>query len=562
MSISANRSRIFEVCTVAALTLIGLAIRLWAARTAPGLWYDEAIYALDSLDVARKPGYWPIFFETFGHMREPMFMYIHAIPLRLFGPSVLLVRSVDAIIGAATIPIVHLLAREFFFGTPLSREASQPANPIHPSSFILLPFPFILLPTTLFTFLFWHIHFSGLMFRTILSPLFCALTLLFFLRLLRTASRRDAILCGAALGLGAYTYLSFRLMPFILAVPMIAALIGSIPQSRPAMLRNFATLIGVALIIFAPLGIDFVRHPDHFSGRGEEVNLFERPDWPSLLAQQARDVGLMPLLRGDHEPKHNVPGLPQFSQVLQPARTRVAELWGVENDTGRAQNREAMDPHGTGSPVFDSLNGILFYLGFFILAIRSWRDARSLTIISTLLIGSLASVLSFGAPNMLRLLFITPAVVIALAAGYELILRQFAPPRFPRFISCILLAVGLCAFIWREIRLTRIWPTHPMVIAHFNEELVDVADYLHAQPDKLPVLLPFDSQPTITFLADGYRFNLPDDQLGDRWWEFRTVSPPFPPLTPKGVPIPEGRTHRVMHPQGIIMGDLVEVGRP
>ncbi|MEO8377942.1 MAG: glycosyltransferase family 39 protein, partial [Candidatus Sumerlaeota bacterium] len=183
-----KRVQLFEVLTVLALTIVGCAYRVWCASRAPGLWYDEAIYGLDSLHVARKHGYWPIFFSTEGHMREPLFMYLQAITLSFVKPSAFAIRATSAVIGALTIPVVWATAREY-------RGAI-----------------FGIFAAFLFTFLRWHVHFSALAFRTITSPLFCALVVWFALRFARTRGLKDAILLGVFLGGGMYTYLAFRLM--------------------------------------------------------------------------------------------------------------------------------------------------------------------------------------------------------------------------------------------------------------------------------------------------------------------------------------------------------------
>ncbi len=531
----------WEWALLAVLLTVGGALRVWAASRAPGLWYDEAIYGLDSLDVLRKPGYWPVFFATEGHMREPMWMYIQAVMLAITGPSAFAIRLTSAIVGTVTIPVVWLLAREY-------------RGPL-----------FAALAAFLFTFMRWHLHFSGLAFRTILSPLFCALVLLFFLRMLRTRSQRDAAITGLFLGLGLYTYLAFRLMPFILLVPM-AGMLWRESERRGHLLRLYGVLVAVSLVVFLPLGIDYLRHPDHFTGRSDEVSVFDRPDAASLLLKQARDVALMPLLRGDHVGKHNLPGPPRFYQWIEMDPKKVTDLW----DLDRPIYGKPLDPHGTGVPVFGIAGGLLFYVGLGCILFVRRREPSTWLLVSALVIGSMASVLSYGAPNMLRLIFLTPVVIIILTGGVfsagEILHRRV--PSVGRGALCALLGVFLLLHVYTELRRLSIWPTHPMVIREFNRELADVAEYLAKQPDRLPVLLPAAfindeglAPATMRFIADGYTFNPPGDQLGDHWWEFRPVSP-FPQLKSVGERLPGGRSTEIFHPLGVFMGNLVEVERP
>lgn len=524
----------WEWVLLALCVVVGLALRVGAAARAPGLWYDEAIYGLDAIDVWRKPGYWPVFFDRENHMREPLYMYFLAAGLWANGVSVFTIRGVSALIGTATIPVFWLLAREWR-GRLFAAAA-----------------------VVFFVVFRWHLHFSGLAFRTITSPLLAATTMYFLLRLLRTGARRDALLCGLSLGIGAYTYLSFRLFPFIVAVPMAAALWQAWQQGREAAwqwLLRCAEVVAVAGLVFVPLGLDFLRHPDHFRGRAGEVNFLHQEGAAVQLLRQTRDVFLMPAFRGDHVGKHNLPGPPQFLQSFPPAPERVLERWREERLEAKAAGRPVHDPHGTGMPVFGLSLGLLFYVGFALLLRGAWKDPADVAVASWLVVGSLASILSFGAPNMLRLLYLSPAMLLVALLPLTLLLQGPVRRWLPLVAGLFLLHAAT------DLRRLWLWPTHPMVPPEFNAELAEVGTYLARQPDRLPVLLPFEEQPTLTFIADGTRFNPPVEELGERWWELRTV-PPFPELQARGEPFTGCRTQEIMHPQGLLFGTLVEVQAP
>lgn len=541
----------FELMALAIIMALGAALRVVFMLRAPGFFYDEAIYALDGLSILRKPG-WPIFFDTLNHMREPLYIYLLALTQWICGPSVLVARGTATLVGIATIPVVWALAREW-------------RGPV-----------FALFAAFLFATLRWHVHFSGLCFRTITSPLFASLVALFFFRLYRTRSLPDAIALGLSLGVGAYSYLSFRLFPFIMLPPMLLACIGrGLRIDKPLALR-FSQAVAVAGLVFLPLGIHFIRHPDHFTGRSDEVSIFSQP---ALIASQARDVALMPLLRGDHVGKHNVPGPPRFAQLGRTSPEETVELWSLERDTARLSGAQPMDPHGTGLPVFFPLTGLLFYAGLALLLWRSLHDPRELMMTSWLVIGSLASILSYGAPNLLRLLYLAPLAALILAEGFRLVALGFErlahrigdasePPRAATWISQ-LLTVGvlgpvLMLQLLSDLQAARDWPTHPMVVSEFNVDLADLGEFLHAQPDRLPVRMPavLAEHPTLMYVADGYAFNPATDKLSGHWWEFEPqLGMETPPLIPS-VDTPRGRRFTMRLPNGIVVGDLVEKSSP
>ena len=527
-------------------TALGGALRLWFLPKVPGLWYDEAINGLDALRILREPGL-PIFFDTFGHMREPMYMYLETLGVLAGGTTAIAIRAVSTAIGILTIPVVWLCAREL-----LGRNVAAVA-------------------VVCFALMRWHIHFSALAFRTILAPLFACLVILFLARMLRRKSMPDAALCGAFLGLGAYTYLAFRLMPLIVLPPLLLGLLqAQRHEGRRAaigLLKRSGVLVGTAFLVFAPLGVNYIVNPEHFRGRGDEVTLVQHEQPVRLLLRQARDVALMPLVRGDHVEKHNIPGPPRFLQTFEAGELETLSLWRQEREAAAREQRPPHDPHGTGLPVFGIVTGLLFYGGLVVLVVRGrLYPVASLAIISWLVLGSLASILSFGAPNMLRLLILTPATAMVIGLAVVEVTRH-AAARWKAWKGTpapVYLLVAIPAALLLDQarvdvgRLAR-WEEHPMVPAGFNVEWAEMGDFLRGQPDRLPVRMPMDPHPTLVYLADGYTFTTgPPPEDAESWWELRTEAP-FPVLAPAGHARPDSRRLELWVPAGIRMGELVEV---
>src|SRR5690606_38274977 len=162
---------------------------------------------------------------TYGHMREPMFMYLLAPVFGIFGATVETARGTSALIGTLTIGAVWLAARE----TLGPRKA--------------------ILAAALCVVVRWHVHFSSLCFRTPLTPLFMALLLWSAARFVRKPATGTAVLCGAILGAGAYTYLAWRLVPVMI---VLSALLGSwrsdlVRCFLRAQWRGIAMMAGVSL---------------------------------------------------------------------------------------------------------------------------------------------------------------------------------------------------------------------------------------------------------------------------------------------------------------------------
>lgn len=498
---------------LAAIVALGTYFRIGIARAAPGFWYDEAIYALDGLRVLREPG-WPVFFDTYGHMREPLFIYMLAGTFGVFGPSVEAARLTATGVGALTLLAMFGMARELYRSNGWA-----------------------LVATAILGALAWHARFSGLCFRTITAPLFAALAFWALLRAARLARPRDAVLAGAILGAGAYTYLSWRLVPVMLIAWGAWAMWRMRREALAPWLRLAAWGAGAALLVAAPLLVHFARHPDHFRGRTDEVTLsgHGRPAW-QVVATQARDVALMPLLRGDHVGKHNLPGRMEFVQT---------RLWPTTDHDSMRGFLALPDPHGHGLPLFDPLTGVLFYVGLGVVAVRAWRWSLAHGgMLAWLLVGSLASVLSYGAPNMLRLTLVIPVTVLVLVEGVRIIephLRRSLSVHVLRLAGWVVIYAWLAYAYWWQGYSNIWWTTNPLVAREFNPELRELAFIMRAYGirEDVPIVVPeiIADAPTLRFAADGFSIvsDATEADLGESWLELHTV-PPVPPIRSKGVP--------------------------
>jgi hypothetical protein len=179
--------------------------------------------------------------------------------------------------------------------------------------------------------------------------------------------------------------------------------------------RELLAIPAAAIIVFVPMAVDFAKHPNHFMGRAAEVNIPGHALQKTLfMTRQTVDVGLNYGLRGDPMERHNMLGDPTRLQIFWWRVPGIEELarWADKRTAGTAP-----ELHGAGLPVFDIITAIFFYLGVFVCAHRAGRGGwRELALLLWMAIGSLASILSYGAPNLLRMTILIPAVV-AISGG-------------------------------------------------------------------------------------------------------------------------------------------------
>jgi hypothetical protein len=287
-----------------------------------GIYHDPAYNGLDAIDVLQ--GHFPLFFPA-NNGREPLFIYLQAGSVALFGTTVFALRIVSAFLGVLTVAVVYAWARTWF-GTLAG-----------------------LLTTALLAGSLWHVVISRFGLRVVTLPLLATLTLFLLRRALRTRSVPYACLAGLLGGIALYAHLAARLLPLLVALIVLAECV----LHGKFLLRNFGLLAiaaAVWIVTFAPLATYFVTHPDVFLGRVDEVSLLSAKTdnlghqftgtldrWRAIGIAAAHVAG-MELYKGDGNGRHNVPDRPVFDPLtgalfLIGVGFAVFRLWG---NRGRA----------------------------------------------------------------------------------------------------------------------------------------------------------------------------------------------------------------------------------
>jgi 4-amino-4-deoxy-L-arabinose transferase-like glycosyltransferase len=188
------------------LILLAFGLRIWRLDILPpGLYFDEAFDGWDARRIAFE-GYHPVYFAA-NNGREPLFIYLLALSVRLFGPTAYAVRLVSALAGTLTVPAVYVAARAI-----LRPIADQLHDRTHSPLVAALP---ALVAAAAIAVSYWHLSLSRLAFRVVLLPFLSALAMAWFWRAWHGRRRRDYVWSGALFALAFLAYISARFLPLV-----------------------------------------------------------------------------------------------------------------------------------------------------------------------------------------------------------------------------------------------------------------------------------------------------------------------------------------------------------
>lgn len=455
---------------MALVLLVGAALRLFALdRVPPGLSHDEAYNGITALEVWLL-GRRDIFFDIYNGI-EPLIVYWQAFYLRLFGIRPVAMRLVNVTAGLLTIPLTYALAHRLLAHLG-SRSARWGA----------------LLAALGISLSFWAVFVSRLALRAVTLPLLELPALYCLWRGLtgqgvqeggRLSARLDArqrarsltylALGGAWLGAAMYTYLSSRFLPF---VPLLFfaywLLRGQVRREHWLGMVLFSATWG---LVFAPLGLYYLKHPHLFGMRaGQVLNL------PLALAGNPR-----PLL------------------------TDTLRTLGMFSLVGADTSRYGL----AGRSLFDPVGAILFHIGLLVSVVRLRRPARQSAPYAFLLVWWLVMLvpdfITGESPHFLRTIGALPPTYIFWALGI-LSVGTWLARRIPAVLQRLALAVlvlYLLASGWFTVRdYFGRWAADSQARAIYGADFTEVARYLATADLEGPVAL------SAAYYRDWDRFRL------------------------------------------------------
>ena len=434
------------------------------SATPPGLYPDEAMNGNNALE-ALQTGQWKIFYPE-NNGREGLFMNVQALLLAAIGqnePWVL--RLPSATFGVLTVCGFFLLLYELALVSKIERR------------FGLAAFGAFFMATS-----FWHINFSRIGFRAIMAPFFIVWAIYFILLAFRKRWFRAAFLAGAALGLGMYSYIAYRVMPLLLLL-----FIRPFRHKREFWHIAFG-VAAVAFIVFLPIGLYFISHPADFMGRTSQVSVFSSPTPASDLLKNIGLTLAMFNFRGDGNWRHNIAGAPEV-------------FWPV---------------------------GVFLLVGL-IIAIRS-RTLFDWMMLFWLFLAFLPVVISNeGIPHALRSILMIPPV-FGLAARGAVWLYEFLDHRIRsrELLRGLIIVSAILLFLEAYNAYFVVWAKNQNVRNAFAANYVDIGREINSLPVNSPKYvvvrsggvdvrgIPMPAQ-TVMFITDSF---LPEDRMAKNIFYF------------------------------------------
>jgi len=366
---------------------VALALVILTLLAATARFYELAelpagIYrdeAYEGLDaLAVLDGRLALFF-TANNGREPLFVYLLTPLVWLFGRSAFALRLLPAIAGTLLVPATYVLGREM-----LGRDEG-------------------LVAAVLAAFSVWTMNLSRLAMRVSLLPLMTALALVCLTRGLRLRRWPWMAGCGLLMALGFNTYLAARFS--LLAVGMFG-LYSLWCQRRAFWWRGWLALTAALVVCAAPLAAYYIIHPEDFFVRSGQVSILNmavnQGNLPYALARSVWRTMLGFVYRGDFIPRHNIPLRPFLEPVIALSFAGGLLLLGR-----RARTSE---------------NAVLIWLWLALLC--------------------LPTILTEGAPHMLRAAGILPVLFLPAATGLAWFTQHMRPVRCA-WLGAALVAVTL-----------------------------------------------------------------------------------------------------------------------
>ena len=422
-------SRRWEWVVITLILLLAAVLRFWALCEAPpGLCHDEVANWLIARDILA--GHHAIYFTAaYGH--EPLYQYVQAATVALFGDNWLGLRYPSVAFGLLGIAAIYVLARRLF------------------------DVPVALLTAAWLAFSFWPLFHARVGLRAIALPFTAALAAYFLPNVehgfqdINGSGVVNWLLAGLFLGLSLYTYMAARVLPFILAAFLIYSFL--VYSSTPIPWSRLFVFLLTAILVSAPLVIWLATHP------GAEYRIAEiREPLDRLLAGDPSLVwqNLVANLKfftfaGDPWPRQNLPGRPVFA---------------------------------------DPVSTVLFYAGVLI-ALWRWRDPRYGFLLLWLAGALVPSIVTSVAPSSIRdilgvvVVFVFPAISLTKA------LRWLATRHSPfaiRHSLFVILALAPCLFLTVRDYFFR-WPVDPVVRFDYQADLTAVAHRLDELSAGTPV---------------------------------------------------------------------------
>lgn len=315
-----------------AIFLVGFFFRFYLITQMPGgLFPDEAANGLDINSM--QQGHLQPFYER-GNGREALFFYMLWGSVEVFGKGPWQHHGVSALVGLLAVILCYFVTYRLFM-TGKDKSDTEAHNRAVNIGLLAM---FLMAVSS------WHVVLSRTAFRANLIPLFASLTIYLLLAAYQAVTTKTRLwysfLSGAAMALGFYTYIAYRVLIPILVIAVFWPIVATIPaktliyQIKKYFWAFVFMCIAFGIFIF-PIAKYFYDHPGSFVGRSGQVSIFNpelykvdgvsyhgKPDFKTVVLPVLGEVTKRSLLgyitAGDLNWRHNISGEPFLSVVISP----------------------------------------------------------------------------------------------------------------------------------------------------------------------------------------------------------------------------------------------------
>jgi 4-amino-4-deoxy-L-arabinose transferase-like glycosyltransferase len=418
------------------LLLLAAAFRFLAVDAAPPGWRDDELIEFN-MDRRIADGWRPLFItEAEGH--EPVYHYLHAGTLLLFGDNIVGYKWLPFAGGLITIALTYALARKMF-GVKVA-----------------------LLAAALMAVSFWPVMYArfGVRHIGVLPWMLGALYLLYPAPSPENRGRAGvggllrAVLAGFLLAAAIMTYFAGRAVPLILIGFLIYLAVFNRSVLRQVWWRYLLAL-GVAVLIVLPMFVEIANTP----GGEKRTEVVGGP--------------LIALRQGN----------------LQPAIDTTLGTLGMFTCAGDPEWLYNIE----GRPVFDWISGLFFYLGVIICFVRLKRIEAGFALV-WLIVGLAPAFVSIPAASFSHTIAALPIVYVLAAVGVvgivDKVISRQGSRRFAlsTYLLVSLSVVGLGA--WLTLRdYFGTWANEYIVRFQYHAPTREVAQWLDQNPQILDVAI-------------------------------------------------------------------------
>lgn len=452
------------------LWMVALALRLYRLEeTFPPAREDEGFQGLFTLQARygfqRNDGYEPLPPFSVGWFGHPtLFYFIQAGVMAIFGENLVGVRVLAALVGAACPPSLYLLGKQGW-----GRLAGVSAG--------------WLLAVSHF-----HIQYSRLALQNIetvwlMILLACCLVMLYRAQPEGEQANKRAswlILTGIVIGLNQYFYVGARF-----AFLLTAALLLFLLVQRKIMVRHLALLTLVVTIVLLPQLVFYAQYPEHLTTRSQGVSIFSAENVDRILGVEAT-------LQGDW---HRL--------ILKQVQVHW-HFWFDHGDTSPF--------YWAGTPAFDAITVVLFWLGLGILLMCLFHYPYLLAALWWGLGAVFAGIFTLNPTWGARLVVIAPSVTLIAGIFVQEVLMVLGTvwPQSTRRISALIFGSVFFSFTFYtnfNIYFVQYALERPGL------DTITVAQAMAEQPDAVSYLLGTSTdvnQGVIRFVAHASeKYNMP-----------------------------------------------------